>query len=158
MKRLLIVGAGGYGQLVGNIASDCGYEYIDYLDDSSVLACGTFSDISKVQDSYDGCVVAVGNPKLREKLYCLINRLVTLIHPTAWVSNSVVIGNGCVIEAKTVVNNNSIIKDSVFVCAGAVINHDSVIGSYSQIDCNAVVSAGSIVEPYTKIDSCMVFK
>lgn len=35
MKSLLIIGAGGHGQVVKEIAQDLGYERIDFIDDSN---------------------------------------------------------------------------------------------------------------------------
>lgn len=34
MKSLLIIGAGGHGRVVAEVAADLGYERIDYIDDN----------------------------------------------------------------------------------------------------------------------------
>lgn len=45
MKRLLIIGAGGHGKVVAEVAKDVGYEEIAFLDDISLEAIGKISEI-----------------------------------------------------------------------------------------------------------------
>ena len=113
--------------------------------------------MESIQDSFDGCIVAIGNPDIRERLTRKIKKLETLIHPRAIISNSAAIGNGCVVEANAVINSNVKIMDAVFVCAGAVVNHNAVVRSYSQVDCNAVVGSGAVIPEKTKVMSCTVW-
>ncbi|WP_454970519.1 PglD-related sugar-binding protein [Dorea sp.] len=158
MKSLLILGAGGYGQLVKELAQLLGYDRIDFLDDNSKLSVGKLDDISKVQDNYDAQIVAIGKADIREKYIKKIKNPVTLIHPSAIVSISSKIGSNVVIEPKSVVGPNSIIKNGSFICSGAVINHNAVVGKYCQIDCNAVVGSFSEVDKYTKVVSCSLWQ
>ena len=62
MKSLLIIGAGQYGHLAKELAEDCGYEKIAFLDDSSPEAIGTVADAAKWKDDYAEFIVAIGNP------------------------------------------------------------------------------------------------
>ena len=117
--KLLIVGAGGYGCLVAEIAEFQGY-MIDFADDNSPLAVCKVEE--KLEDKYDGPIVAIGNPEIKEKIFRRLKKPVTVIHPSAVVRKSAVIGRGCVIEANSVVNPESIVKDGCFICAGAVVN------------------------------------
>ena len=158
MKSLLIIGAGGYGWVVKEIALLNGYEKIEFLDDNSHIAVGKIKDLEDLQQQYDGAIVAIGNPEIRKKVFERIAKPVTVIHPTAVVSPTAKVGQGCVIEANAVVGTNAELKKSVFVCSGAVVNHNSIVGKYSQVDCNAVVSTGADVPPYTKVHSCAVYK
>lgn len=157
MSSLLIVGAGEYGQSVKEIAELCGYSIVDYLDDNSNLAIGPLDDISKLQANYNGCIVAIGNPIIRETVSALIDNLITLIHPSSVISKSARIGRGCIVEANSTINANSTIMDGTFVCSGSVVNHDAIVESYSQVDCNAVIASGTIVPQRTKVDSCTVW-
>ena len=155
--KLLIVGAGGYGLLVREMAEAQGYK-VDFLDDNSPLAVGKVENLEKIEGEYDGSIVSIGNPEIKQKILRRMKNLVTLIHPTACVSVSAVIGTGCVIEANTVVNSNAVVNDGSFICAGAVVNHNAVVGKFCQIDCNAVVAVGAKVPESTKVQSCTVFK
>lgn len=39
-KKLLIIGAGGHGKVVAEVASACGYDNVKFLDDNSPEAIG----------------------------------------------------------------------------------------------------------------------
>ena len=157
MKSLLIIGAGGYGHVVKEIAEESGYTKVDFLDDVNPDSVGKISDIDRIQYNYDHCVVAIGNPDVREKLTRVITNPASMIHPKAVISNSASISDFCVIEANVVINTNAHIGEASYVCAGAVVNYDAYVGSLCQIDCNAVVTSGSIVPDKTKIQSCSVW-
>ena len=43
--NLLIIGAGGHGKVVAEVAEACGYENIAFLDDNSPEAIGKISDM-----------------------------------------------------------------------------------------------------------------
>ena len=157
MKSLLIIGAGGYGQCIKEIAELCKYSKIDFLDDNNPNVVGKIDDLNILQDMYDGCIVAIGNPEIRESIVKKINHLHTLIHPNAIISKSTSISDGCVIEANSVINSNVQIMKSSYICAGAVVNHDAVVSSYCQIDCNSVVASGTFVPEKTKVKSCTIW-
>ena len=157
MKYLLVIGAGGYGRNVKEIAAACGYEEVDFLDDGNPAAVGTTDQLERFQSMYERCVVAVGNPVVREALAARIQNPGTLVHPTAVVSPSAELGSGCVIEANAVVGCGAKVGAFSYVCAGAVVNHDATVGAYCQVDCNAVVASGTKVPAGTKVCSCTVW-
>lgn len=158
MKSLLILGAGGYGHLVKELAGLVGYDKIGFLDDNYPKAIGKLNEVDDFQDSFDDAIVAIGDANLRCKYVSKIKNLATLVHPKATISPSAEIGKGVVIEAQCVINTGSIVKDGAFVCAGAVVNHNAVVGLCCQIDCNAVVGSFSEVPQCTKVESCQVWK
>lgn len=157
MKSLLIVGAGGYGQVVREIAEK-EYHPIDFLDDNHPEAVGRICDLEVLQNRYDGVIVAIGNPAIRKQIFRQIEKPVSVIHPRAVISRRAQIGPGCVIEANSVINPSASVTEGCFVCAGAVVNHDAVVSGFCQIDCNAVVESGAVVPEGTKVISCSVFK
>ena len=158
MKSLLILGAGGYGQLVKELAKISGYEKIDFLDDSSDLAVGKLEEVNNIQDNYDAQIVAIGKADLREKYIEKLKNPITLIHPSSIISKTSQIGVNVVIEPKAVIGPNSVIHSGSFICSGAVINHNAIVGKYCQIDCNAVVGSFSEVDKYTKVVSCSLWQ
>lgn len=48
--KLLIIGAGGYGHLVKEIAVLNGYEIVDFLDDNSPLAIGKVNELEDIEE------------------------------------------------------------------------------------------------------------
>ncbi|TFH42203.1 MAG: hypothetical protein E4H01_13815 [Lysobacterales bacterium] len=76
-----------------------------------------------------------------------MERVVSLIDPTAFVSRTVTIGRGCVIYPHCYVGLNARLDDFVFILAGSIINHDDVIG-YRTAVASGVKLAGSVtIEP-----------
>lgn len=112
--KLLILGAGGHGKVVKEVAESivdssgkCVYEQIEFLDDKNKEAIGKIEDIEKFVGEFDHAFVGIGNNKLRGKLINRLERagykIPVLIHPTAYVSRSAEIRKGTVIEPKAIV-------------------------------------------------------
>ena len=67
-RKLLIIGAGGHGQVVSEVAEDCGYTDIAFIDDNSEKAIGRISDLENFKEEYADAFIGIGNNKLREQL------------------------------------------------------------------------------------------
>lgn len=163
MKRLLIIGAGGHGQVVKEIAETCGYEAIDFLDDNSPNAVGKINEASNLAPNYDGVIVGIGNNTIRRDITTQLEKieginLVTLIHPTAFISKSAIIGKGTVVEPNATINANSKIGEGCIISVGTVIDHDCSIGYFSHINSGAICMAGSKVESFAKVNAGEVIK
>ena len=92
-KNLLILGAGGHGRVVKEIAEAMGtFEKIDFLDDHSELAIGSLADNEKLAGEYSYAFSAFGDSKLRmrwmEKLEENCFTIPVLVHPSAFISPS----------------------------------------------------------------------
>lgn len=155
-NNLLILGAGGYGHVVREIAEDSGiFDEIDFLDDSSPLAIGKFGDAEKFLKGYPNAVVALGNAELRlgyiEKLRAAGFQIPAIISPRAYVSKSAKIGNGTIVEPFSAVNANSEVGIGVLLRCGSVIDHNAKVGDFCYIDCGVVVKANNSVGLKIKI-------
>ena len=160
MKTLLIIGAGEYGQLVKELAEILGYRKIDFLDDHSQVAIGRVDEFQKFENEYEEFVVAIGNPIIRRTIIEKLEksfRLVSLVHPTAIISKTAQIEDGCVIECYVVINAGARVGKACLINAGSVINHNSSVRDFCQVDCNAVVAADAVVLQDTKVASCTVW-
>lgn len=156
--NLLIIGAGGHGNVIKEIAETIGiYEKIDFVDDYSLNAIGKIGDLEELHKKYDSAFVSIGNNHLRKeliyKLHLIGYEVPTLIHPTAYVSKSSYIGTGAVIEPKAIINANSYIESGCIISAGAIVDHDVVLGECVHVNVGAVCMAGSSVKSETKIDA-----
>ena len=154
--KLLILGAGEYGQLVKEIARNK-YPVIDFLDDNSPVAIGEISDFEKYKVEYHA-IVAIGNPEKRKELFEKLESLgfdiPTIISDKAYISPSAELEQGCVIEPMAVVNTGAKIKRGTFINAGAVVNHNAVVNEFCQIDCNAVVGSNAKVPAGMHLNYC----
>ena len=143
MDQLLIIGAGGHGRVVADIARLTGrYQHIAFADDADISSSGGYPVICKTEEAAQrigdwDMVVAIGNnavrKRLSEQLAACGARLATLIHPTAVVAAGVPIGPGSVVMANAVINCGSTVGKGVIVNTAATVDHDNVIGDYVHI-------------------------
>lgn len=154
--NLLIIGAGGHGRVASEIARACGYIKIAFVDDNSSHAIGKISDIEKYIGEFEEAFVGIGNNKFRCELMRRLEeagyQIPTLVHPSAYVSQSAKIEKGTVVEPKAIINANSYIGEGCIISIGAIIDHDVSIEQYSHINSGAIVKAGAKIEPYTKLE------
>ena len=161
-KKLLIIGAGEYGQITHEIAEAMGvFEKIDFLDDNSEMAVGKMCDIEKFAGEYSFGIAAVGNPGKRRELTMRLEEncynIPVLVHPRAFVGKYASMRKGCIVEPMAVVHSGANLGDCVLVSAGAVVNHSSIVEAYSHVNVGAIVEAHSFVAPMTKIKEGEVF-
>lgn len=146
MKSLLIIGAGGHGQVVAECAEACGYEKIDFLDDNHPDAIGGIKRLEEIAAGYDGVIVSIGNNEIRRELISRIQTinapLVSLIHPRAFVSPTAVVGSGSIVLPGAVIHTNASIGTGCIISIGALIDHDAIVEDFSHINSGAIVGAG----------------
>lgn len=156
--NLIILGAGGYGQTVADLAEQSGeYEVIHFLDDNSTAK----NVIGKCNDfvNYKDCMIypAFGNNKMRlEWVKRLLNenyRVPTIIHPTAYISPKAKIEEGCVILPHAVINTNCMINIGCIINCGSIIDHGCVIEEGVHVCLGAIVKAENRIEKYSKIEA-----
>jgi sugar O-acyltransferase (sialic acid O-acetyltransferase NeuD family) len=147
--RLLILGAGGHGRAVADLAEACGFTVAGFTEPSGRGrdVVGTDDDLGGLAArlSLDGAVIGVGNTALvrRTELFARVRRLglalPVLRHPSTVVSPSARIGEGTVVFPHAVVGAECVIGMNVVVYSGCVIEHDC------RIDDHAYLSPGAIL-------------
>ena len=146
-NRLVIVGAGGHGKVIADIAIKIGYIDIVFIDDTAVGDClgypivGTCEIIDRLDESRNDFVIAVGNNKIRRRIAEQHHRVnwVSLIHPSAQIGADVKIGAGTVIMANAVLNSCSTVGKHCIINTSSVIEHDNVLGDYVHISPKAAL-------------------
>ena len=161
MKRLVILGSGGYGHTIADVAHQLNYSTIVLDDADSAHPLSTFSSYIDENTSF---IHAFGNNAFR---IAWINRieehsgqLATLIHPTAYVSptatiksgtvilphavvnTDVVVGKGCIINLGAIVDHGCILEEGVHICLGAIVKGENRIVRLSKIEAGEVVERG----------------
>lgn len=143
MNRLILIGAGGHGRVLADIARLNGYTDIDFLDDTKsgeVLGC--VSEFVKYVDTAD-FIVAIGNCAARRRiqgeLTCADARIVSLIHPNAVIARDVKIGEGTVVMAGAVINTNTVIGKGVILNTNASVDHDCMIEDFAHVSVGAKI-------------------
>ena len=159
MKCLLIIGAGGFGQMIQETAGLLGYEEVVFLDDSSKHkdVVGKCCDYRNFLKGYDTAVAALGDNGQRlywtEKLMEAGYQVPAIIHPSAVVSPSAVIGAGSFIMQRAVVNTHTVIEHGVLVNSGAVVDHDSYVARGAHIGLGSVVKANCRIDEKRKVEA-----
>ena len=156
-RNLLIVGAGGHGRVVKEVAEAMAcFDDIKFLDDNVQSVMGKFSDYKKYVVNYSYAFVGIGNcserSKWLEKLEGVGYNIPVLIHPSAHISPSSNIKKGTLVCPKAVINTNSVVEKGVIIGIGALIDHDCFIGQYSHVNTGAIVHAQSKVVENSRID------
>ena len=59
MKALLIIGAGGHGRVVAEVATELGYDNIAFLDDNSETSIGKIDEMDKFVENYHNAFSSV---------------------------------------------------------------------------------------------------
>jgi sugar O-acyltransferase (sialic acid O-acetyltransferase NeuD family) len=130
MSKVCIFGAGGFAKEVFWLSQQCGYEVDAFIDvHAGGECCGIrIEDESYFDSAKHQAVVAIGSPKLREKI---VNQIIakhgehvfkTLVHPKAnLMDTNVVVGYGSVI------------------CANCILTCDIQLGPWSQLNLSSTI-------------------
>ena len=140
--QLLILGAGGHGKVMAEVAeAKGGWQSIALLDDRHAMlngslrwpVLGAVEQAGQFVSQFTHATVAVGDYRLRlEWLEQLINygfKIPTLIHPAAWVSPSARLDAGCVVMANATVQADARVGRGCIVNTGASVDHDCRLGN-----------------------------
>jgi sugar O-acyltransferase (sialic acid O-acetyltransferase NeuD family) len=156
MRRLLILGAGGHGRALADLAGACGFTVAGFTEPGGrgrdVL--GTDEDLLVLvaRHSLDGAVVGVGATALgvRRALFERIGATgvatPALVHPRATASASARLGPGAVVFAGSVLGAGVEVGANAVVYSGVVVEHDSRVGDHAWLSPGAVLSGGVTVE------------
>lgn len=164
-KKLIIIGAGGHGKVVYDIAIKAGFSVLGFLDDSletagfsNIAHLGSIADISKYSET---CVFvcAIGDNSVRQKI-CDSNIVewTFVTHPSAQIGYEVNIGNGTTIAAGATINPSVNIGKHCIINTGAIVEHDCEINDYVHISPGAVICGSVSIGNKTWIGAGAVVK
>jgi sugar O-acyltransferase (sialic acid O-acetyltransferase NeuD family) len=147
--RVLIVGAGGHGQVVADILLAAMRRGSDvqprgYLDHDQALwnrlllelpVLGSVDDCARFY--HDAVIVGVGDNLARRGLFEYLTkcgeRFVTALHPSAVLSSSCEIGQGTVIAPNVVVNTGARVGENVILNTSCTVDHHNEIADHAHI-------------------------
>lgn len=166
MKQLVIIGAGGMGRTIYDLARESigfGTDYIikGFIDDNTSaldgyenypLILGTIRDYMPSMD--DIFVCSIGGAARRKCIEDILSKggsFLTMIHKTARIGTNVVIGAGTIVGAFTAIGADAKIGKFNLIQSQTIIGHDSRIGDWNRIDTHVTLVGGTIVEDETDI-------
>ncbi|MFE2166500.1 NeuD/PglB/VioB family sugar acetyltransferase [Streptomyces sp. NPDC059447] len=184
-EDLVIVGAGGFARETAQAVRDVAaadlargrpprWRLAGHLDDDPALwgrevdgvpVLGGCEEVHRL--GHARVVVCVGSPRdyavrarLVRRLGLPVNRYATVVHPTAVVSDSSMLGVGTVLLAHVVLTASVRVGSHVAVMPQTVLTHDDVVGDFAtlasgvrlgggvRLGRGAYVGAGSLVREY----------
>ena len=153
-KKLAIIGAGGHGKVVGEIALLNEYKLINFFDNKvneikgfPFTISGDLDYLKKNLNDYNAFFVAIGDNEARFNKMNWLKELnvniVSLVHPKSTISKFCSLGKGTCVMANAVVNPGTLIKDGVIINTSASIDHDCIIEDFVHVSPNCSLS-GSV--------------
>jgi UDP-perosamine 4-acetyltransferase len=160
LVRVLGLGAGGHGSVVvETIRAAGGYDVVGFLDPrpelvgSDVVGVPVLGDDDELPRLYDDGVshafIGLGgaaDTRPRRRLYELARShgftVVSVVHPSAVVSNSATVGSGATVLAGALVNTSARLGENVLVNTGAIVEHDCVVGDHVHLSTGSTLAAG----------------
>lgn len=140
-KKLLIIGAGGHGRVVAEIAKKTNkWKNIHFLDDnenitknSRVEIIDTIDNFNDYIDDYD-MFVAMGNNAKRKEILTELEKkeasIPIILHPRSIIGEEVNIGRGTVVMPGVVISSFARVGKGCIINTGTTIDHDSIIEDY----------------------------
>jgi len=150
--RLLIAGAGGHAKVVVDAALEAGIEIAGVVghegDPSHVQGVPVVHDAGSLDAS--GFIVAVGDNRTRSEIFAEYSATglapMSVVHPSALIARTAVIGAGTFVAAGVIVNADSRIGRNTILNTGCTIDHDCVIGDHAHVGPNASTCGAVTVE------------
>jgi sugar O-acyltransferase (sialic acid O-acetyltransferase NeuD family) len=166
-KKVLIIGGEGNGGVISSCIEDIrkrkddfGLEVAGFLNDfvdidekiQGFPVLGKTADVQKFIDKdyyFIYAIHMISHGSMRRNLYFKLNipeeRLVTVVHPNAFVSHNVDLSPGVFVMANSYIGPGTKIGMCTLVMANCVIGHNDEIGGFCHF------SAGSTTSSYVKI-------
>lgn len=169
MIDVVILGAGGHGQVIADAIEEAGeMNLLGFLDDNLEIqnqtiagyrVLGLMKDLSRYVKNV-GVVLGIGDNVARQRLFDSLSPDIdtpNIIHPSAVISKRARLGRGVFVGAKAVINTGAVIGDNVIINTSASVDHHCIIGSHSHIAPGSHLAGGSEIGTTTLIGvgSCL---
>jgi sugar O-acyltransferase (sialic acid O-acetyltransferase NeuD family) len=161
-SRVLIWGGGGHGSAVADLVRSLGHSLAGFVDRDPakigrvVEPGGSRVVMSEEQlreslqaqgglpRNVDALALGVGDNAVREQCFRALDSVPVppLVHPSAIVSASAVLGRGTVVFPGAIVNAAAVIGSAVIVNSGAIVEHDCAVDDVVHISPGAVLGGG----------------
>jgi len=169
MKKLLIIGARGWGREIFNMIPKClGYgkefEVKGFLDDKADALNGMsgYPPIIDSVENYeiqedDVFICALGDAHWKKHYAEIImnkgGKFINIIHNTASIGRNTQIGLGCIITNNVGISCDITIGDFVTFQSYTIIGHDARIGNYCHLGCRSFMGGYSVLGDTTTIQT-----
>lgn len=165
--QILIVGFGGHGKVVLSTLLAAKKKVLGFLDDNiathgtSLWGYRVLGAIERLNEFSDyKAVCAVGNNAVRKKIHDRYPNISwqSIVHPRAYVHESVLIGKGTVVFAGAIVQPDCVIGDQVIINTNSSIDHDCQIQNFVHIAPGVSLAGNVCIDEgsFLGIGSCVI--
>ncbi len=148
---LFIYGAGGHGRVVADAAVAAGWIVAGFIDDhrAGEREAGWMILDHEDLDEHPSAVVhvAIGAGEVRRLICERLQRegrtLVTIVHPTAWVSPSAELAENVYVGPQAAINAAATIDIGAIINTSAVVEHHCHMGAFSHLSPGAALAGAA---------------
>lgn len=167
MKQLVIIGAGGFGREVSEIAKNCkGYGTVFFIKgfiDDDINALDNFDNYPKIISTIkeynvvenDVFICAIGSLKTASLLTNLmLNKnaiFFNLVHNDSEIRKNVKMGIGIIVGSGTIISTDVKIGDFTQIMSNCIIGHDTIIEDFCRIGDMVFIGGNSKIKSTTFI-------
>lgn len=160
MKQLIIIGAGGMGRTMFDLARESygfgtEFEIAGFIDDNLNALngfenyppiVGTISNYEPKEDEVFVC--SIGGHFRRKCIESLLSKgaeFISLIHNTSRIGSNVKMGTGTLVGTYTTIAADAELGDFNFIQSLTIIGHDCKIGSWNRIDSQVMMVGATTI-------------
>lgn len=136
-----VVGAGGHAKVIISALQALGQHILGLLDDDcsmhgkQILGQEVLGSLELIRNTDCFAICGIGNNIIRKRIaneFCHV-KWISVIHPAAFVHDSVKVEEGSVIFAGSIIQPDTVIKKHAIINTGATIDHDCLINDFVHI-------------------------
>ena len=159
VKKLTIVGYSGHSYLCIETFGRLGIDILGYYEIEEKLnnpyKLQYLGHEEQIKIDYNP-FISIGNNSIRKKVYqkFILNKIcldINILHPSAIISNTAIIGKQTFVSAGVIINPQVLISKGSIINTGAIIEHECRIGAFTHIAPGAVLSGNVTVG-----EGCMI--
>ena len=125
MKKILIYGKGGHGKVVEDtIKHSFNNVVVEYFDDA-------INPYNSEYEKESFLIIGIGSNEVRKRIVSQVKHgFTTIVHPTAYISETAIIGEGTVVLANAVIQAGAKVGEHCIINANVTIDHDAIIEDF----------------------------
>ncbi|MDG4953469.1 acetyltransferase [Actinobacillus equuli] len=167
MKKLILIGAGGYAKSVLDSLDEQQFEFCGFIDNFKPTGCSHLgypilaNSVKDFDQKFNySYFICIGDNTLRTEKFLMLQKLgceiVNVIDKTAIVSNRSQLGKGVFVGKMAIVNAGVTVGDNVVINTKALVEHGCFIGNHCNISTNTTLNGDVIVEDFAFVGSSSV--
>ena len=165
MKKIIVFGAGEFGEIILNLSKFNDIEVCAFGDDNpknkdrEIEGIPIFKTDDLIEYSLNkninSAICAIGNNKIRSEKYHFLEEegfdMLSIVHPKSLIDTKVEYGKNVIIEMGTAIHTCSKIGNNVFLGGDALIGHHNIIGNHVLIGGNVSFGGSVVAEDFVSI-------